>query len=405
MRSFATSPSPNSLVSVRSNVPAGLVVLGNPEGRRLALLAEALARCGQPPPRVVSYIEYLRHEVRLADVLESGAVLRIESPGQNLEVERAILAAGYDPAGSSEFSPQQLGRMALERGRILGPRQWYAGFTRLLDRIAADRAQAGAHAVFNDEPSIALLFDKVRCHSRLEELSIPCPRSLGPVGSYEELRDRMRAEGVGRVFVKLRWGSSGSGVVALESSRARTQAFTTVEVVESGGRRLLYNSRRIRRLVDDRAIGWLVSDLAREGIHVEQWVPKAGQDGHAADLRVVVIAGVPAHAVVRLSRSPITNLHLKNRRGCVATLRARMGEPAWHDLLATCRRVGAAFPGCHYVGVDLAVLPGYLRHAVLEANAFGDQLPGVLDASGRDTYTAEIQAMWPAAAPTTGSPS
>jgi hypothetical protein len=39
----------------------------------------------------------------------------------------------------------------------------------------------------------------------------------------------------------------------------------------------------------------------------------------------------------------------------------------------------------------VAVLPGYRRHAVLEVNAFGDLLPGVLDPFERDTYMAEIE--------------
>jgi hypothetical protein len=30
---------------------------------------------------------------------------------------------------------------------------------------------------------------------------------------------------------------------------------------------------------------------------------------------------------------------------------------------------------------------------VLEANAFGDLLPGVNDEAGRDTYTAEVEAL------------
>jgi hypothetical protein len=144
---------------------------------------------------------------------------------------------------------------------------------------------------------------------------------------------------------------------------------------------------------DERRIARLIDALAAEGVHVEQWVPKAGLEGHACDLRVVVVAGRPGHAVVRLSRSPMTNLHLKNRRGRPEALRARMGDTAWNALLATCERVAGAFPGCHYLGLDVAVPPGYRRHAVLEANAFGDLLPGVVDPEGRDTYTAEIEAL------------
>ncbi|QEH32441.1 hypothetical protein OJF2_09120 [Aquisphaera giovannonii] len=372
-----------------------LVVVANPGSRRLALLGQAMAGRGVPAPRVVSYEEYLRGGVRLARVLREGSVLRIESPGQDFEVERAILALGTEderPGGSS-LGREGLGRLAFDRGRILGPGQWYAGFSRLLRRIREDRTDAPPHAVMNDEESIAMLFDKPRCREHLVDGGIPCPRALGPVGGYDELRDRMLDARVGRVFVKLRCGSSASGIVAFESSGPRTQAFTTVEVVEAADGPRLYNSRRIRRLSDEREIARLIDMLAADGVHVEQWVPKAGLEGLAFDVRVVVIAGRAGHAVVRLGRGPMTNLHLKSRRGSVPTLRGRMGEPAWESLLETCRRVGEAFPGCQYLGVDVAVLPGYRRHVIFEANAFGDLLPGVLDPSGRDTYTAEIEAL------------
>jgi glutathione synthase/RimK-type ligase-like ATP-grasp enzyme len=373
-----------------------LVVLGNPGNRRLALLDRALVRCGRPPARVLPYVDYLRGKLQLADMIREGSVFRIESPGQDFEAEREILAAGIGrvPEGAAtRLDRAALDQLAFERGRVYCPKQWFLGYSQVLARIQRDRALCPAHMVMNDEASIAVLFDKSRCHDWLTSRAIACPRALGPVHSYDELRCRMRAAGVGRVFVKLACGSSGSGVVALESSGPRTQAFTTAEMVEQGGRLLLYNSRRIRRIGDERSIARLVDTLAAEGVHVEPWVPKAGLDGHAFDVRVVVIAGRPEHAVVRLSRSPITNLHLKNRRGRVEALQERMGASAWESLLATCRQVAAAFPGCHYLGVDVAVLPGYRRHAVLEVNAFGDLLPDVLDGAGRDTYTAEVESL------------
>jgi hypothetical protein len=50
------------------------------------------------------------------------------------------------------------------------------------------------------------------------------------------------------------------------------------------------------------------------------------------------------------------------------------------------------FPGSLHGGVDLAVTSEFRRHVVLEVNAFGDLLPGVLH-GGRDTYAAQIAAV------------
>ncbi len=88
----------------------------------------------------------------------------------------------------------------------------------------------------------------------------------------------------------------------------------------------------------------------------------------------------------------MTNLHLQNRRGDLAAVLARMGPEAWHLARRTCERAAAVFPDSLHLGVDLLIAPDYRRHAVLEANAFGDLLPGVLS-EGMDTYEAEIRAV------------
>jgi hypothetical protein len=93
-----------------------------------------------------------------------------------------------------------------------------------------------------------------------------------------------------------------------------------------------------------------------------------------------------------MSRSPFTNLHLGNKRGDLSAIIARLGEPAWRAALRTCERAAAVFPGSLHVDVDLLVVPEWKRHPVLEANAFGDLLPGVL-CNGMDTYVAEVRAV------------
>ena len=79
--------------------------------------------------------------------------------------------------------------------------------------------------------------------------------------------------------------------------------------------------------------------------------------------------------MVRLSQTPITNLHLLNQRADVERLRSRVRD--WEAVLETGRKVAALFPRTLQVALDIAFLPGLRRHYVLEVNAFGDQLHGV----------------------------
>lgn len=375
--------------------PLLVAIVGNPGCPRIALFGAALARAGQPPATVIPYIDLINGRLGLDRALGPGVVLRIESPGRDFEVERALIAEGADVEDVE--GPARIGRAAAralpwDRGRIRFPRQWYLGFREVLCRIDRQRPACPGHVAASSPGEIAVMFDKPRCHALLQASGVPCPPSPGPIGSYDELRGRMRQLGLGRVFVKLAHGSSASGVVALAVGERKILATTTVEMVRAGGEIRLYNSRAIRRIEDERQVASLVGALALEVVHVERWIPKAGIDGRAFDLRVVVVDGRAGHAVVRMGRGPITNLHLGNERRDPGPLRDRMATADWEAGMATCERAASAFPGSLHAAVDLLIAPGYRRHAVLEVNAFGDLLRGVVD-RGLDTYDAEVEAL------------
>lgn len=395
------APNARTVPGSIGRMPPRLVVVGNPAGRRVALLRETLAALRRPDPTVVPYADFLSGGVTLEEVVTEGAVLRVESPDRDFEVERALIAAGADVPDDEAAAPARVGRaealgLEFEKGRILYPRQWYLGFREVLRLVDRQRTACPPHVVMNRPDDIAVMFDKPSCHALFEEHGVPCPPGLGAPRGYADLRERMRGAGMRRVFVKMAHGSSASGVVALETDGRRVQAITTVEMVRAGGELRLYNTRLIRRYTAEPEIADLVDVLCRERAQAEQWVPKASLPGGAFDLRVVVIAGRPSHVVVRVSRSPMTNLHLLNQRGDPEAVRARMAPAAWEATLAACGRAAGVFPGSLYAGVDVVIAAGFRRHAVLEVNAFGDLLPGVTH-EGMDTYTAELAALGVAA--------
>jgi hypothetical protein len=371
------------------------VVVGNAGCRRVALFQEALSRCQQPAAALISYADLIVGRVTLEQVVRPGAVVRLESPGRDFDVEKALLAAGADEVdadGPTRIGREEAGRLSFDKGRIWYPRQWYLGFRAILRRIGEQLSRCPPVVLTSPPDDVEVLFDKGRCQNRFARAGIPVPRGLGPVGSFAQLHERMREAGCRSVFVKLAHGSSASGVVAYRTSGARQEALTTVEMVRQNGELRLYNSRLIRRYHEPAEVADLIDALAREGVRVEEWLPKAGLDDHVFDLRIVVIGGEARHVVVRMSRSPMTNLHLGNRRGELSDVVARMGPEAWQAAQRTCEQAAAVFPISLHLGVDLLLGPDYRRAAVLEANAFGDLLPGVLS-EGVDTYEAEIRAV------------
>ncbi|MFA7763447.1 STM4014 family protein [Streptomyces sp. NRRL S-448] len=350
--------------------PPRWAVVGNPENRRVALFSGAVCDAGLPAPRIVPWTDVLRGG---GAAFASDEIVRIESPGENAEVDRLLRGPG-------------------EPTRVEGGARWYAAFT------AAVRTLTGGLRL-DDPGELAVLFDKRLCHEVLARAGVPVPRSPtsggdAPVRGWDDVRALMAAHGMPRVFLKPAHGSSASGVVAVETAGGgRIRATTSVESTE-GGR--LHNSLRVRRLTREPEVAALVDALAPDGLHVERWWPKASLGDGAADLRVVVVAGRATHAVVRTSRTPMTNLHLGGRRGDLAAA-VRAAGPAWAEALRTCERAAACFPGTLCVGVDLLPAVGWRRFAVAEVNAFGDLLPGLTGlpgsgAEGQDTYAAQVAA-------------
>jgi len=376
------------------------VVIGNPGSRRIELFQAALNELRLPAAQVVSYLDLLSGKEALPRSVRDGTVVRIESPGKDFEVERALIAAGADAADDDErfdrVSRRAAQDLSFERGRILYPRQWYLGYCATLRLIELQLAECPPPRPLpqwmNSPAEIALMFDKIACHQALGARGAPVAPSLGAVGSFDEIGERMKERNWRRVFVKLAYGSSASGVVAYQTDGRRHQATTTVETARQNGELRLYNSRRIRVYRDLREIAELIDALCRQRVHVEQWAPKAGFDNRTFDLRVVVIAGRACHTVARLSRSPMTNLHLLNERGDEGAVRERVGRAAWDAAMRNCELAMECFPGSLYAGIDLLFTPGHRRHVLIEVNAFGDLLPGVFW-RGLETYAAELLAM------------
>ena len=398
----AMSPSVN-------NIAPAFVVLGNPGSRRLLLFQEALSELGLKPTLEIAWADFLAGRLNLSHRIPPNACFRIESPGKDFPVEQAILELGANhPESEETASVEEIRALTFDKGRILYPRQWFLGFREALRRVEAQLAAARPHSRMNACADILTMFDKNACHASLQAAGVAVPRTLNPettpgeaserlsIRSYEELRERMKAAAISRVFIKLAHGSSASGVVAYRTNGREHQAITTVEMVEANGKLEIYNSRRLLRYRNENEIERLIDALCRHRVHVEEWIPKASFAGHIFDLRVVVIAGQAQQVVVRQSDTPMTNLHLLNTRGDWNALQTHIGETAWSDARQACEAAMRCFPDSLYAGIDLMFASGFRRHAILEVNAFGDLLPGILH-NGRNAYAAEIAAVLRAA--------
>jgi hypothetical protein len=395
-----------------------LLLIGHPGNRRTTGIQEARSQMGMKPATVLPYENLLQTWRRgggLAELVKSSSpspLIRLDAPGEDWEVERGLLHLGAtdyevsDGKVRTDSEPSVKGSKAcvatdlpsslqkvkresfsaeaaliLEQqwGRIYAPAQWFRGWKICLDRIAREARVVWPDVQFwNDPDEIGMMFDKRECQLHLMRHGISVPPILPssePIRSWEMLRAGMDASRMHRVFVKLACGSAASGVVAYQvNPRTGAEiAVTTVGMETSQGRTLFYNEGKLQKYTHPEEIRTLLDWLCAEGAQIERWMPKATLNQRAYDIRQLVAAGQAGHAVMRLSHTPITNLHLRNERMLPAE--AGLKESHLSMIQKAAQDTIRVFPKSWSAGIDVMLTSGMNPRAyVLDVNPFGDLL-------------------------------
>lgn len=368
-------------------------LVANPESLRARLFREAVeAEVPGATLVMLPWAALARGEIDLTATLPQGATLRIDSAGQDLETEHALLALGRADRIAEGGDAAVFERSDSEHGLIRGPRQAHLGFLRALERIEAALAERPDVRVMTAPSAIRELFDKRVTSRRWEAAGIPVPRRIEPIAHPLALKEAMERDDLRSAIVKVVNGSSASCLAVVQRPERELVVMSTVEL--RGSRR--YNSRKLRRYTGEAALA-VLSFLFAEVAVVERLVPKArirraGEPGpgQGFDMRVLVVGGQPAFVVGRASSHPITNLHLGGRRISEAELRGQCDSAALDGALEDAVRAGSFYDALH-VGVDVALVARGGGHVVFEANAFGDHLNGVTK-DGLDPHRFELRA-------------
>ncbi len=378
-----------------SGKPPRFALLANPGSERALGFIAACRSRGLPEPLLVGWWDLLSNSPDVHKHFWEADALRIETPAGDPGVERFLLAHGAEEAASEPVAYPSMDagecfELDDDQGELRYQRQWYLGLRRALEALGLIGDQYGL-PVMNDSAEIIRMFDKEITRKVLSSAGVPVVPSAGLFcRNFEVLADLMNALGWDRIFLKPCHGSSASGVMAISrNSKGRWQAVTSAKL--EGAR--IRNSKTPLCLTDLDEIRSTVNAVGQQRAIVERWFPKLGIGGRTCDFRILVIAGRARHVAVRSSSTPITNLHLRNRRGDLQAVIDKIGRPAWQEALATAEAAAACFPACHYCGVDLMIGAGNHRSVVAELNAFGDHLHRELW-EGLNPWEAEL-ALWP----------
>jgi glutathione synthase/RimK-type ligase-like ATP-grasp enzyme len=371
--------------------PPRYVLIANADGKRCQhYVRELLAfwnEHGQRPDlEIVPWSAVVPRDGDLDGLaaFDAPALVRLESPGKDFDVTRLLLAAGARDVGTGNDAEWL--DLPYQKGKLVRPALHHRGFSRALRGLRRS-FDARPHLTALACPlAVAELFDKNATAARLMAADIPCPPSLTAPATADELLSQIRQRNWPTTYVKLATGSSACGIAVVQMVGGEVSAVTSVAQLADG----FYNTRRLRR-VSGAALNEVLAFLLAEGTCVQPGIPMAQIDGQNFDVRVVVIHGRPEFSIFRLSSQPMTNLHLGGRRGDPTSCRAAIPTRAWLDALDHCVAAAALYD-CVMVGVDLLFERGFMRHYILEVNAFGDFFPGLVDAAGRGPHRAEVEA-------------
>ncbi|QSI29285.1 hypothetical protein GNX71_06710 [Variovorax sp. RKNM96] len=346
------------------------VVLGVATSKRTKGLLAA-ARETRASVRLVEWREWLADAHALEDRLQQPCRFKIEPPGDDARVHMALVHMGCEYLGRAPCAP-------IERGELAQADAWFEGFRIAMKRLERTLAAMPHARVVNAPAEILAMTDKLDCQQQLQSSAVPTAPLLGLVRDYEHLVALLDRSGLDRVFLKARYGSSASGVIAFRRNRRGQQQAATTAQLHEGGR--LFNVKRVSCYTRHDEVRRVVDLVSAQGAYAEAWIPKPRHGAGHFDLRAVTFGGRVAHRIARLGQRPMTNLHLDSERVDPDRVLASEDQAA---LASTAELAAGVFPRSNVVGFDLVVRQG--KAHVLEANAFGDLLPGWLW-QGKDTY-------------------
>lgn len=229
-------------------------------------------------------------------------------------------------------------------------------------------------AVFLNTPSsIAALLDKRECKRTLSGAGLPVTEPVLLPGSHAKgLMEAMRDQRTFQVFVKPVKGSGAAGAAAFRChpSTGRVALYTCAFWDNASSS--LVNTKRLRSFTAPDDVFFLLDKLLSMNCVVERWYPKAEYNGYSYDLRAVIQEGNMDFLLARLSKGPITNLHLNNHPLEASLL--GLPESVLDEIEILCRRAVFCYPGLNSAGIDILLEKGSLKPRIIEMNGQGDLL-------------------------------
>lgn len=221
----------------------------------------------------------------------------------------------------------------------------------------------------NHPKAIAEVFNKIRCKEKLHAANIPCTQMFsGDPKDISSLQRLMKDNKSQSIFIKPVFGSGAAGAMAyrFEEKTGRQALYTASSIIKN----TLVNTKKIKVHREPTAIYKILTKSLEQPMVVERWTPKDSILGQTYDIRVLYLFGKIHYMVARLSKSPITNLHLNNR--ALEIEKIGLSPETMEQIETICHNAMDLFPGLAYAGIDVLIEKTTKKPYIIEINGQGD---------------------------------
>ena len=379
-----------------------IVVLGNPETKRTGYLRQAAVQAGLP---VFSDKKMAGSESGLLftdwkewrDALTEGEIfLKIEPPLW----KSSSLKTLNELTGEYERTLAELSRMG--KGRKIAFFNHPDVIARLLDKRFCKKklAEAGLPVTEQLQTETELSAEKIylqtdellKAETGISQRNKMRQKRRETELSSDRLLEMMKTKEIYQIFIKPVKGSGAAGVSAFryQPSTGRMALYTCAALCPGGG---LVNTKRLRHFSKPEDIFPLLDGILELDCILERWYAKAEYQGFSYDLRAVMQEGKMDFLLARLSKGPITNLHLNNRPLQIEDL--RLPESVVCNMISVCQEAMACFEGVRCAGIDILLEKGSLNPRIIEMNGQGDLIyQDIYHENVIYRHQAEIMANW-----------
>lgn len=369
------------------------LIIGDLSGRRVKTFIECLESMNENNYKVISWMKIIEDISIFEKNLKENTIIKFEPPEKDMEIYRELLRYGEN---LGEIAKEKITDIDFSNYQVVAPRQWYEGFSKLLMNIKEIYMAHQNINIFcmNDFDEMCMMMDKSKTYQKLdaglkakEKYKFKLPKKLYTPKNHEEFRQRY-GDKFESCFIKLRYGSGGTGVLAYRNNPKlnKESIHTSLNCRNVNGEKIFYSRYKVNHYTDKIIIKELIDWVLLNGAHIEKWIPKAIHNGYAYDTRAFVLNKKSNYLISRLSKSPLTNLHLKNQRldsqEIFKNEEIKIVSQAAEDVMRI-------FDKSLYAGIDVVTTKTNIPY-IIDVNPFGDLFHNLIGTK-QNVYYFEIK--------------